>query len=158
MASREIAGIYLFLARTSRQRAMIHTKCACTRVRRAARSLTDLYDDVLRPVGLKVTQFSVLRTIDRMGPVNISALAAEMALDRSTLGRNLGVLARQGLVVLSEGDDQRERTVTLTPRARRLLAEAVPLWEQAQRRVDALLGRQGVATLFALLGEFERLR
>jgi DNA-binding MarR family transcriptional regulator len=137
---------------------MIHTKCACTRVRRAARSLTDLYDEVLRPVGLKVTQFSVLRTIDRMSPVNISTLAAEMALDRSTLGRNLGVLERQGLVGLSEGDDQRERTVTLTSRARRLVDKAVPLWEQAQRRVDGLLGKQGVATLFALLGKFERLR
>jgi len=137
---------------------MIHTKCACTRVRRAARSLTDLYDEVLRPVGLKVTQFSALRTVDRLGPVNISTLAAEMALDRSTLGRNLGVLERQGLVGLSEGDDQRERTVTLTSRARRLLDRAVPLWEQAQGRVDDLLGKQGVATLFALLGKFERLR
>ncbi|HTR59828.1 MAG TPA: MarR family winged helix-turn-helix transcriptional regulator [Casimicrobiaceae bacterium] len=137
---------------------MIHTKCACTRVRRAARSLTDLYDEVLRPVGLKVTQFSALRTVDRLGPVNISTLAAEMALDRSTLGRNLGVLERQGLVGLSEGDDQRERTVTLTSRARRLLDRAVPLWAQAQGRVDDLLGKQGVATLFALLGKFERLR
>jgi len=137
---------------------MIRTKCACTRVRRAARSLTDVYDEVLRPAGLKITQFSVLRTIDRMGLVNISSLAAEMALDRSTLGRNLGVLKRQGLVGLSEGDDQRERTVTLTSRARRLLGKAVPLWEQAQERVDGLLGKQEVATLFALLGRLEQLR
>jgi len=137
---------------------MIHTKCACTRVRRAARSLTDLYDDALRPVDLKITQFSVLRTIDRMGLVNISSLAAEMALDRSTLGRNLAVLKRQGLVALSEGDDQRERTVVLTSRARRLLERAIPLWEQAQERVDNLLGKQGVAALFGLLGKFEELR
>ena len=137
---------------------MIHTKCACTRVRRAARSLTDLYDEALRPVDLKITQFSVLRTIDRMGLVNISSLAAEMALDRSTLGRNLAVLKRQGLVGLSEGDDQRERTVVLTSRARRLLDRAVPLWEQAQERVDNLLGKQGVAALFGLLAKFEELR
>ena len=137
---------------------MIHTKCACTRVRRAARSLTELYDDVLRPIDLKVTQFSVLRTIDRMGLVNISSLAAEMALDRSTLGRNLGVLERRGLVDLSEGEDQRERTVSLTSRARRLLDKAVPLWEQAQERVNSLLGKQGVAALFMLLGKFEQFR
>ena len=137
---------------------MIHTKCACARVRRAARSLTDLYDEALKPVDLRITQFSVLRTIDRMGPVNISSLAAEMALDRSTLGRNLAVLERQGLVGLSEGDDQRERTASLTSRARRLLDKAVPLWEQAQERVDNLLGKQGVAALFALLGRFEELR
>ena len=137
---------------------MVQTKCACARVRRAARSLTDLYDEALRPVDLKITQFSVLRTIDRMGMVNISSLAAEMALDRSTLGRNLAVLERQGLVGLSDGEDQRERTVALTGRARRLLDRAVPLWEEAQERIDKLLGREGMATLFGLLGKFEQLR
>jgi DNA-binding MarR family transcriptional regulator len=136
----------------------INTKCACTRVRRAARSLTDLYDAAIRPVGLKITQFSVLRTVARMGPVNITSLAAEMALDRSTLGRNLGVLARERLVSITGGDDLRERTVALTPRAQRLLEKAVPLWERAQRRVDILLGKDGVAALFSLLAKFEELR
>lgn len=81
-----------------------------------------------------------------------------MALDRSTLGRNLGVLARERLVSLTGGDDLRERTVALTPRARRLLAHAVPLWEQAQRRVDGLLGKDGAAVLFSLLAKLEELR
>lgn len=146
-----ITGIYLRLP-------MIHTKCACVRVRRASRSLTDLYDEALRPAGLKITQFSVLRTVARMGPVSISGLAGEMALDRSTLGRNLGLLKRQGLVGLSEGIDLRERTVTLTPRARRLLERAIPLWEQAQRRVEQCLGGGEVATLFALLAKIEAMR
>lgn len=137
---------------------MIHTKCACTRVRRAARSLTDLYDEAMRPIGLKITQFSVLRALARMGPVSISTLAEEMALDRSTLGRNLAVLARERLVSLSAGDDSRERTVTLTARAHRLLGKAVPRWERAQARVDLLLGKGGVAALFTLLSKFETLR
>lgn len=137
---------------------MIHSKCACIRVRRAARSLTDLYDGALKAAGLKITQFSVLRTVARMEPVNISSLAEEMALDRSTLGRNLGVLSRQGLVRLSEGDDLRERTVTLTARARRILERALPRWEEAQARVDRQLGKDGVAALFALLEKIEGLR
>lgn len=137
---------------------MVHTKCACTRVRRAARSLTGIYDEAIRPVGLKITQFSVLRTVARMGTVNISNLATEMALDRSTLGRNLGILARERLVNLADGDDLRERTVALTPRAHRLLEKAVPLWEHAQRRVDLLLGKDDVVTLFNLLSKFEELR
>ena len=136
---------------------MIHTKCACTRVRRAARSLTDLYDQAIEPTGLKITQFSVLRTIARMGPVSISKLASEMALDRSTLGRNLGILERRRLVSLSEGDDLRERTVMLTARAQSLLAKAIPLWEKAQQRVERLLGKEGVAALFTLLSKFEGL-
>ena len=137
---------------------MIQTRCACTRARRAARSLTDLYDEALRPLDLKITQFSVLRTIARIGPVSISGLAAEMALDRSTLGRNLGVLVRQGLVGLSDGHDQRERTARLTARAQRLLVRAIPLWEKAQERVDHLLGKQEVTAFFALLAKLEQLR
>jgi DNA-binding MarR family transcriptional regulator len=137
---------------------MVHNKCACIRVRRASRSLTDLYDEALWPVGLKITQFSLLRTVARMEPVNISSLADAMALDRSTLGRNLGVLKRRGLVGVSDGTDLRERTVTLTARATRLLKRAVPLWEEAQERVSAVLGKSGASTLFALLAKLEALR
>lgn len=137
---------------------MIHTQCACTRVRRAARLLTDNYDEALKPLGLKVTQFSLLRTVARMEAPSLTALAQEMALDRSTLGRNVGVLQRERLLDLSEGGDLRERTVSLTPQARRLLARAIPRWEEAQHRIDRTLGKQGVATLFELLGKLETLR
>ena len=120
--------------------------------------MTNFYDEALGPVGLKITQFSVLRTIERMGPVSISSLATEMALDRTTLGRNLGILERQGLLTFVAGEDLRERTVRLAARSHALLDEAVPLWENAQARVDLLLGQQGVETLFILLSKFEDLR
>lgn len=134
---------------------MINTRCACTRVRRAARALTDLYDAALQPVGLKVTQFSLLRTVQRMDPVSISQLAEEMALDRSTLGRNLRVLERMGLVDVSEADDLRARTVVLTARAEALLQRALPLWEAAQRKVNRLLGGTEVERLFDVLEQIE---
>jgi DNA-binding MarR family transcriptional regulator len=137
---------------------MIHTKCACTRVRRAARALTDAYDTALSPLGLKVTQFSLLRTVGRLKEPSLTALAQDMALDRSTLGRNVAVLARQGLLEVSGGSDLRQRTVALTPQAQRVLERAVPLWERAQRRVDRSIGTQGVSTLFDLLGKLEGLR
>ena len=86
----------------------IHTKCACTRVRRAARALTDSYDEALKPLGLKVTQFSLVRTVDRLGAPSLTGLAQEMALDRSTLGRNVAVLERMGLLDRSDGADLRE--------------------------------------------------
>jgi DNA-binding MarR family transcriptional regulator len=135
----------------------LNTKCACVRARRASRALTDVYDAALRPVGLKITQFSVLRTAQRMAPVSISALAEEMALDRSTLGRNLLLLKHRGLVRLGEGDDLRERSVELTPRARGLLERAIPLWEAAQAKVERQLGKEGVSTLFDLLLKLEQL-
>jgi DNA-binding MarR family transcriptional regulator len=137
---------------------MTNIPCACTRARRAVRSLTKLYDTALKPVGLQITQFSVLRTINRMAPVNVSTLAEAMLLDRSTLGRNLTVLERRGLLVLSGGADLRERAVTLAPSARRLLQEALPRWEAAQRTVAETLGERGVADLFDLLEKLESLR
>jgi DNA-binding MarR family transcriptional regulator len=137
---------------------MTNILCACTRARRAARSLTNLYDAALKPVGLQITQFSLLRTIDRMAPVNVSTLADAMLLDRSTLGRNLTVLERRGMLVLTEGADLRDRSVTLAPSARRLLQKALPLWEEAQRTVAKNLGKRGVADLFDLLEKVEALR
>ncbi len=136
---------------------MLHTQCACVRARRASRSLTDLYDEALRPVGLRITQYSVLRTTARLQPVSISALAKEMALDRSTLGRNLIVLERRGLVRLTDGVDLRERVVKLSPAAFRLLERATPLWEGAQATVQELLGKKNVAVLFELLERVEEL-
>ncbi len=134
----------------------ISTPCACVRVRRATRALTDLYDEALRPVGIKITQFSALRTIDRLQPVNISRLAEEMALDRSTLGRNLLLLRRRGLVRFSDAEDMREWSIELTAKARDVLDRAVPLWQTAQARVQRLVGKEGVATLFGLLGKIEQ--
>ena len=135
----------------------LNTKCACVRARRASRALTYVYDAALQPVGLKITQFSVLRTAQRMAPVSISVLAEEMALDRSTLGRNLLLLKHRGLVRLGEGDDLRERSVELTARARALLERATPLWDAAQAKVERQLGKQGVSTLFDLLLKLEQL-
>ena len=133
----------------------IHTKCACTRVRRAARALTDSYDEALKPLGLKVTQFSLVRTVDRLGAPSLTGLAQEMALDRSTLGRNVAVLERMGLLDRSDGADLREWTVALTPRARKLLERAIPLWDAAQERVERVIGKRGVSELFDLLAKLE---
>jgi len=134
---------------------MVQTTCACVRARRATRSLTALYDEALRPVRLRITQFSALRTIGRVEPVNVSRLAREMALDRSTLGRNLLLLRRRGLVQFADDEDLRAWSIRLTPRARALLHKAIPLWERAQAKVEAVLGREGVARLCALLERIE---
>ena len=132
--------------------------CACIRARRASRALTAVYDAALRPVRLKITQFSELRNVHRLQPVSISALAKEMALDRSTLGRNLLVLRRRGHVALSEADDLRERSVELTARGAATLEKALPCWERAQQKVARKLGPEGVEKLFDLFGQLEALR
>ncbi|HEY7123361.1 MAG TPA: MarR family winged helix-turn-helix transcriptional regulator [Ktedonobacterales bacterium] len=125
--------------------------CHCINLRRAAQAITQLYDDALEPSGLKVTQFSLLQAVRRRGPVSISALAEEVQLDRTTLGRNLHVLEREGLVSFAPGDDQREHTVRLTDQGKAAIKAAKPLWEQAQARVNEMLGKEQLETLTALL-------
>src|SRR6201997_5498618 len=107
LASQNIAGIYPLMS--------FETPCACSTLRRATRAVTAMYDAALAPSGLRITQFSVLSALARLGPLPITRLATEAALDRSTMGRNLDPLERRGLVRINVGNaDQRERIAHLT--------------------------------------------
>ena len=128
------------------------TSCVCVALRQASRKLTAAYDEALQPAGISLAQYSLLKKINRHGPVSLTALAAIVDLDRSTLGRNLRVLERQELVALGSGKDLREARVTLTAPGRATLQRAIPLWETAQESITNKLGASGVAQLEALLG------
>ena len=131
--------------------------CVCGRLRRATRALTQLYDDALAPVELRVTQFSLLRTLAREGSMRITALAAVALLDRTALSRALDPLAERGLVKVISGSDARSRDVSLTRSGKAALAAAIPLWERAQAAVDAHLGHANIDELVRLLGNVEGL-
>jgi len=131
--------------------------CACGRMRRAARALTQLYDDEMAPAGLRVTQFSLLRTLAREGPMRISALAATSLLDRTALSRNLDPMVARGLVEVVPGSDARTRNVALTRAGATALKTAEPYWKRAQVRVAKRLGAAKLETLIETLGEIETL-
>ena len=118
-------------------------------LRRATRLVTGLYDAALTPTGLRITQFSVLRILERRGPLTITALASAAALDRSTMGRNLNPLQRRRLVKLAISKDQRERLVGLTPDGRVAIRRALPRWEATQRQVRSVIGAGAIDTLAA---------
>ncbi|MFO1325312.1 MAG: MarR family winged helix-turn-helix transcriptional regulator [Burkholderiales bacterium] len=131
--------------------------CVCGRLRRAARALTQLYDDTMAPSGLRVTQFSLLRTLERRGPVRITELAALCLLDRTALSRNLEPLAAQGLVAVVAGRDARTREATLTRAGRAALERAMPYWRRAQAEVAQRLGGRRIDALVGLLASVEQL-
>ncbi len=135
---------------------MIETSCLCTKVRRAALGVTSAYDQALARIGLKITQFSLLRTITRIEAASISALAEATGHDRSTLGRNLRVLMKMGLVSLGPGEDERTRLVTLTAEGRARIEAALPHWQEAQRTMEARLGRDRWQMLHAILSDLNR--
>jgi DNA-binding MarR family transcriptional regulator len=115
--------------------AEVAADCACKSLRRTARAVTQLYDETLRPSGLRVTQFTLLVAVAVSEPVPITRLADALALDRTTLARDLRPLNERGLVEVAAGDDRRMRVVRLTRQGRDAIARAYPLWEQAQARM-----------------------
>lgn len=132
---------------------MLPTSCLCTQLRRASRGVTRRYDDALASVGLGAAQFSLLRHVQRLGQPSISVLADAMGLDRSTLGRNLRVLEEQELLQLDEGRDLRAREIRLTEAGLQRIEQALPLWEQVQRELNARLGEDRRTELMRLLEE-----
>ncbi|WP_252273974.1 MarR family winged helix-turn-helix transcriptional regulator [Pseudomonas subflava] len=134
---------------------MLPTQCLCTKLRRASRGVTRIYDEALADVGLNAAQFSLLRYLQRLGQPSISTLAEAMGLDRSTLGRNLRVVEGMGLVQLGSGADQRSRQVLLSEAGRQVLERGAPLWERAQQALALRLGADKRAELMRLLDDLE---
>src|ERR1044072_4927216 len=110
------------------------SECNCLAIRQAARHVTQLYDQLFAPAGLRATQFAILSRLRRDGPMTINALAAALVMDRTTLGRNILPLQRDGLIeVMTSPQDRRRRELRLTETGRAKHREAVERWAVAQR-------------------------
>jgi DNA-binding MarR family transcriptional regulator len=116
--------------------------CFCTALREAALAATEVYDRALKPSGLKLTMFRLLRRAAEAGTPTISELADIVHLDRSTLGRNLRVLERRKLIKLNSGEDERSKMVVLTATGRAALTRALPLWRTAQDDMAKVFGTE----------------
>jgi len=122
--------------------ATVSQECAALRTRMAARSITRAYDDALRPIGLRITQFTILAAIHRGAPDSVSSLAEALAMERTTLTRNLRLLVEAGYVELGAEGYRRARAMRLTEAGRSKLQEAIPLWRSVQQRVTASFGNE----------------
>lgn len=127
------------------------SRCYCVALRGASRKLTSIYDEALAPAGITVAQFSLLRKVRRLGPLTITALAELAELDRSTVGRNVRLLAGMGLVAIGAGDDHRQAVVDLTAAGQTTVEAGGPLWDGAQQGIERRLGPERAAQLFDLL-------
>ncbi|NEU10748.1 winged helix-turn-helix transcriptional regulator [Methylobacterium sp. BTF04] len=125
--------------------------CHCLAVRQGARQVTQFYDRHLAPSGLRTTQYSLLNWLGRLGPVSIHALADAMVMDRTTMGRALRPLERDGLVRIGPGPDGRTRALSLTEAGQARLVTAAPFWRQAQEQFEAAYGAEAAQTLRAAL-------
>jgi DNA-binding MarR family transcriptional regulator len=130
------------------------TRCSATALRKATRRVTQLYDDMLQPAGLTVTQYGLMTEILRRGAnaPTVTELASAMVMDRSGLGHTLRPLERDGyLVLIQNKEDGRQRGVVLTAAGRTSHKKATILWEKAQQRFLDVVGRDEKASLQARL-------
>jgi len=122
--------------------------CNCLALRQAARHVTQFYDQCLAPTGLRTTQFSILAKLKRLGPMTINALARELVMDRTTLGRTMLPLERDGLISIEDGKaDRRSKELHLTKEGADRLRAAGRLWSEAQTQFEAAFGGERAAKL-----------
>jgi DNA-binding MarR family transcriptional regulator len=126
--------------------------CNLAALRQAARHITQFYEQFMGSAGIRATQFSILAKLRRMGPMTINALAAEMVMDRTTLGRNVQPLQRMKLIAVKRGrEDRRSKEVQLTDAGVARLRLAVERWAEAQKTFETAYGGERAAELRSML-------
>jgi len=122
----------------------------CGSFRRTARALTQVYDEALRPLGLRATQLTILQVLARAGEVSQGQLGEMLAMDSTSLTRTLAILRRAGWISEQRGEDRRERRIRLSSAGESKLKRALPVWEKVQSRLRGKLGKQEWASLLQL--------
>jgi DNA-binding MarR family transcriptional regulator len=126
--------------------------CTCLAVRQDARHITQFYDHFLALSGLRTTQFSILAKLRRLGPMTINALAAEMVMDRTTLGRNILPLERDGLIAVEQGSrERRSKELRVTQAGEASFRSGMKGWVQAQRQFEKAFGAKRTTDMRTLL-------
>jgi len=131
--------------------------CFCASYRRATRVLSQLYDEAIRPTGLRGTQFTLLQALDLTGEIAQGALGEVLAIDSTTLTRTLRIMLRERWIAERRGADRRERLISLTKRGRDRFNHALPFWKRAQDQLRARLGEATWRESFKLTGELASL-
>ncbi|WP_430642434.1 MarR family winged helix-turn-helix transcriptional regulator [Bradyrhizobium sacchari] len=123
-------------------------QCNCFAMRKANRQISRFYDAHLEPVGLRITQFLTLSALNELGSAGVNALAEQLDIERTAMGKMVGFLERDGLAKIRPSPtDGRSRLIELTDAGRRLHDKAAPLWQRAQREFEQLNGAKNVAVL-----------
>jgi DNA-binding MarR family transcriptional regulator len=131
--------------------------CMCGSFRRTSRALTQLYDNALRPLGLRATQFTILQVLSRAGEVTQSQLRELLAIDSTTLTRTLQIMGREDWIAERRGEDRRERRLRLAKAGETQFKRALPAWEKVQSRLRRQMGEQDWKNLLAITHQITNL-
>ena len=126
-------------------------------VRRASRALTQVYEEALRPLGLRATQFTILQVLSRAGEIPQGRLGEMLAMDSTSLTRTLAIMQREGWTADRIGEDRRQRWLRLAKAGEAQLKRALPAWEKVQSRLRRELGEKACKDLFELTTQLARM-
>ena len=127
--------------------------CMCASFRRTSRALTQAYEQALRPLGLRATQFTIFQVLSQAGEVSQGQLGAMLAMDSTTLTRTLEIMGRHGWVTERRGEDRRERRLRLAKAGETQLSRALPVWEKVQASLRRRVGEQAWNNLLQLTNQ-----
>ena len=125
----------------------ISANCLAARIRLLHRTITGIFDEALRPVGLTDAQLTILVMVANRGPVSPGAVARHLNMEKSTISRNIARMDQNGWLTVADGRSGREQHLTLTAKGRALLVNALPLWNEAQAEAKAVLGERGAESV-----------
>jgi DNA-binding MarR family transcriptional regulator len=131
--------------------------CYCLDIRKASHNVTKLYTKALKPIELTVTQFGILKHIRSMEPVNVTNLAKNMGLDRTTLVRSLKIIENKGLIEDISEDKARNRKLMLSKIGNKKAAKATMLWNDVQKKIESYLGKEDLQKLLELIFKLENI-
>ena len=129
---------------------MIAGDCLAVRVRLLNRTITGIYDEALRPLGLTIGQLNILVVVAKLGPISPKDVARRLNMEKSTVSRNVDRMRSRGWLTASEGEAGRNQLLEINRKGRSLLERSVPLWEEAQERTKAILGQRGARSIHSV--------
>ena len=125
----------------------IAAECIAVRIRLLNRTITGIYDDALRPLGLTAGQLNILVVVARRTPVSPGDIARYLKMDKSTVSRNIDRMREHGWLAVQAGTTGRDQLIELRAKGRRLLGRSLPRWKAAQARAKAVLGQRGAESI-----------
>ncbi len=126
---------------------LIASECLAVRVRLLNRTVTGIYDDALRPLGITTGQMNIIIVVAKRGPLSPGEVARRLNMEKSTVSRNIDRMVKHGWVTVSQSESGRKQMLALSRKGSKLLEKSLPLWKEAQRHATAILGQQGAQSI-----------
>ena len=128
----------------------ISANCLAARIRLLHRTITGIFDEALRPLGLTDAQLTILVVVANRGPVSPGAVARRLNMEKSTISRNIARMDKKGWLTVADGESGREQQLTLNAKGKALLVKVLPVWNEAQTKATATLGQRGADSVRSL--------